>query len=123
MTGSPARRVFKLMQAALGDLPPEYATHIANVSFSVARFLSPRERRRLGVTGTLYGLYEGIPLTERTSGYDRAVPDRITLFYGPLIHDFPNDIDLDREVRNTVYHELAHYFGLDDEDLHDSRVE
>jgi predicted Zn-dependent protease with MMP-like domain len=123
MRDSPARRVFKLMQAALRDLPEQYARQIANVSFGVTRTLSPRDRRRLGITGTLYGLYEGIPLTHRTSSYDRAVPDRITLFYGPLLRDFPGESELENEVRNTVYHEIAHYFGLDEEDLHNTRVE
>jgi len=110
------------MQAALADLPAQYADALANVSFAVTRVLPPRERRRRGISGTLYGLYEGIPLTHRDSSYDRAVPDRVTLFWGPLMRDFPDDGRLEREVRNTVYHEIAHYFGLDEEDLHDTRV-
>lgn len=123
MRESPARRVHKLMQAALRDLPDEYAQRLANVSFGVQRALSPRDRRRIGVTGTLYGLYEGVPLTQRTSAYDRVMPDRITLFYGPLLRDFPEDGVIEAEVRNTMYHEIAHYFGLDEDDLHDTRVE
>jgi predicted Zn-dependent protease with MMP-like domain len=110
------------MQRALDDLPDQYAEALANISFGVVRALSPRDRRRKGIRGTLYGLYEGIPLTQRTSGYDRAVPDRITLFWGPLLRDFPDDGRLEAEVRNTVFHEIAHYFGLDEEDLHDTRV-
>ncbi len=64
-----------------------------------------------------------MPLTQRTSAYDRVMPDRITLFYGPLLRDFPEDGVLEAEVRNTMYHEIAHYFGLDEDDLHDTRVE
>jgi predicted Zn-dependent protease with MMP-like domain len=115
--------VFLLMQAALKDLPPQYSGALSNIDFAVTRVFSPRERRRRGVQGTLYGLYEGIPLTQRDSRYDRAVPDRITLFWGPLVKDFPDDGRLAQEVRNTVYHEIAHYFGLDEDDLHDTRVE
>ena len=122
MTDSPARRVFRLMQAALRDLPDQYAERMANVSFGVSRTLPPRDRRRLGVRGTLYGLYEGIPLTHRTSAYDRAVPDIVTLFWGPLMRDFPSDAELEDQVRKTVYHEIAHYFGLDEDDLHNTRV-
>jgi len=122
MTESPARRVFRLMQAALDDLPVQYAERLNNVSFGVSRTLSPRDRRRLSVRGTLYGLYEGIPLTHRTSAYDRAVPDIVTLFWGPLVRDYPEDSELEDQVRKTVYHEIAHYFGLDEHDLHDTRV-
>jgi predicted Zn-dependent protease with MMP-like domain len=122
MTGSPARHVFRLMQAALNDLPDQYTERLANLSFGVSRTLSLRDRRRLGVRGTLYGLYEGIPLTRRTSAYDRAVPDIVTLFWGPLVRDFPGDAELEDQVRKTVYHEIAHYFGLSEDDLHDTRV-
>jgi predicted Zn-dependent protease with MMP-like domain len=122
-SNSPARRVFLLLQAALEDLPAQYSQALSNIDFAVTRVFSPRERRRRGIQGTLYGLYEGIPLTHRDSGYDRAVPDRITLFWGPLVKDFPDDGRLEREVRNTVYHEIAHHFGLDEEDLHNTRVE
>ncbi len=86
--------------------------------------LSPRTRRRLGLGGaTLYGLYEGIPLTQRGSAYDQAVPDKITLFWGPLLRDFPDEAALAEEVRKTVYHEIAHYFGLEEDDLSRSSVQ
>ena len=108
------------MQAALDDLPPEYAEQIENVAFVLRRAPLPRERRRM--TGSLYGLYEGIPLTQRDTHYGGVLPDRITIFWGALIRDFPDEADLEREVRNTVYHEIAHYFGLDEDDLHETRV-
>ncbi|MPZ48582.1 MAG: hypothetical protein GEU75_04585 [Dehalococcoidia bacterium] len=81
----------------------------------------PRERRRQGL-GSLYGLYEGIPLTQRDSHYGSVMPDRITIFWGALARDFPDDGTLEDQVRNTVYHEIAHYFGLDEDDLHHTRV-
>ncbi len=112
------------MRDALRDLPEVYARQIENVEFLLARALSPRDRRRreLG-NATLYGLYEGIPLTHRGSGYGEVTPDRITIYWGPLVRDFPDEAELAEQVRNTVYHEIAHYFGLDEEDLADSRVE
>ena len=78
-----------------------------------------RERRRMG---SLYGLYEGVPLTQRDTHYGGVLPDRITIFWGALVRDFPDEADLEREVRNTVYHEIAHYFGLEEDDLHETRV-
>jgi predicted Zn-dependent protease with MMP-like domain len=120
---SRATRIYRLMQDAIDDLPAQYADALSNVLFRVERAILPRDRRRLHLgNATLYGLYEGVPLTQRGSGYDRVLPDRITLYWGPLLRDFPDEAELEKEVRNTLYHEIAHYFGMDEEDLHDTRV-
>jgi predicted Zn-dependent protease with MMP-like domain len=111
------------MRAALRDLPEQYADALENIEFVVTRVPSRRDRVRNGLRNEmLYGFYEGTPLTQRDSGYGNTVPDRITVYWGPLVRDFPDDGALEREVRNTVYHEIAHYFGLDEDDLHDTRV-
>ena len=65
---------------------------------------------------TIYGLYSGTPLTERTSEY-AALPDCITIYRQPLRADFPDPVVLRREVARTVIHELAHHFGISDERL------
>jgi predicted Zn-dependent protease with MMP-like domain len=111
------------MEKALDELPEQYAAALENVSFFIARAIMPRDRRRLGIGNeTLYGLYEGVPLTERTSAYDRVLPDRITLYWGPLVRDFPEPAQLEDQVRITLYHEIAHYFGMSDDDLLETRV-
>jgi predicted Zn-dependent protease with MMP-like domain len=111
------------VDAALEALPEEYADRLENVDFVVARAPSRRERARLGLRGgSLYGLYEGIPLTRRDTSYDRAMPDRITVYWGPLVRDFPDEASLAEQVRKTVYHEIGHYFGLDEEDLRGTSV-
>jgi predicted Zn-dependent protease with MMP-like domain len=113
----------RLLRAALEELPSQYADALDNVSFGVSRAPAPRDRRRLGLGGaTLYGLYEGVPLTRRGSTHGEAVPDRITLFWGPLLRDFPDEADLAEQVRKTVYHEIAHYFGMEEGDLHGTSV-
>jgi predicted Zn-dependent protease with MMP-like domain len=123
MTDGPTARVARLMRRALDDLPPQYAEQLDNVQFQLRRAPSPRDRRRLQLGNSmLYGLYEGVPLTQRGSGYDRVLPDRITLFWGPLVRSFPEEEELAREVRNTLYHEIAHYFGMDEDELHDTSV-
>lgn len=67
----------------------------------------------------LLGLYEGVPLTERDSYYGGVLPDRITIYRGPLCR-FSRDVaELEHEVRVTVVHEIAHHFGIDDDRLHD----
>lgn len=65
----------------------------------------------------LLGLYEGIPLTERGQNYFGVLPDRITLFQGPLEDEAENEEDLKRVVRDTVVHEIAHFFGISDDRL------
>jgi predicted Zn-dependent protease with MMP-like domain len=110
------------MTKALDDLPAQYAEHLDNVEFTIQRHPFREQRRRLR-GGILYGLYEGVAMTRRDSSYGNVTPDRITLFWGPLVRDFPDDGRLEQEVRNTVYHEIAHYFGLDEDDLHGTRVQ
>ena len=111
------------MRQALEELPEMYADALANVEFLVSRAPMPRDRRRKGLRGTVYGLYEGIPLTHRGESYGGVVPDKITLYWGPLFRDFLDDGTLALEVRDTVLHEIGHYFGLEEQDLHDTRVE
>ena len=64
-----------------------------------------------------YGLYEGIPLSERTQGYTMVVPDRIVLFQDTLLEAFPAPVELDEQIRITVLHEIGHHLGLDEDGL------
>jgi len=74
--------------------------------------------RRLGgsrAAGSFYGLYEGTPLTERDASFGLVLPDKITIFQEPLERDFPDEAELVKEIRKTVLHEVAHFFGVPDE--------
>jgi len=66
---------------------------------------------------TLYGLYQGVPLPDRSSLYPPIFPDKITIFSEPLLRDFPNPDELCEQIRITVLHEIAHYFGFDDDEI------
>jgi predicted Zn-dependent protease with MMP-like domain len=108
---------------ATQELPPEYAARIENVQFFVQERLTPEDRVRLGMRrGELYGLYEGIALTRRGSHYNHVTPDRITIYWGPLVRDYPDDIALADKVAKVVYHEIGHYFGLSEADLSHTSV-
>ncbi len=73
-----------------------------------------------GVDPDTLGLYEGIPLTERGSDYTGVLPDRITLFAAPIVREAgPDEGALKRVIGETVVHEIAHHFGIDDERLHE----
>ncbi len=108
---------YELVERALEGLPPELAQLLDNVAIVVDEW--PDYSTPLVAEDpedTLYGLYEGVPLTERGWGYSGVLPDKITIFRGPLERDFEPD-ELEEQVRITVVHEIAHYFGFDEDRL------
>ncbi len=106
---------YELVESALEGLPPELAELLDNVAIVVEDWPEYSTPLAPGKTSdVLYGLYEGVPLTERTAGYHGFLPDKITIFRGPLERDFRHE-DLEEQVRVTVVHEIAHHFGLDEE--------
>ena len=122
-TDDAAAQVKAHVRAALDSLPREYAETLENVQFFIERALSTEDSARLGIRrGGLYGLYEGIPLTRRGNRYNFVTPDRITIFWGPLVRDFPAEEALADKVQKVVYHEIGHYFGLGEADLSQTRV-
>lgn len=85
-----------------------------NVAIVSADDPTPEQREKLKLRGnqTLFGLYEGTPLTMRHNGYTSLVPDKITIFKGPLSMAAHDIRQLEKEVHHTLWHELAHHFGL-----------
>jgi predicted Zn-dependent protease with MMP-like domain len=108
---------YELVERALEDLPPELADLLDNIAIIVEDWPDPETHFVAeNPHDNLYGLYEGVPLTERGMGYSGIMPDRITIFRGPLERDFPWH-ELDEQVQITVVHEIAHHFGFDEERL------
>ena len=106
---------YELVEEALEGLPPELAELLDNVAIVVEDWPDYSTPLAAGQEDdVLYGLYEGIPLTERSAGYYGFLPDKITIFQGPLERDFRTD-ELEDQVRVTVVHEIAHHFGFDEE--------
>ena len=99
------------MQQALEALPEDIERRLDNVVVTVEQ--EPEDGR----SESLFGVYEGIPLTERTSGYGMVTPDRIVSYQGPLVRSFPSQRDLVEQIRVTVLHELGHHLGLDEDRL------
>jgi predicted Zn-dependent protease with MMP-like domain len=97
----------ELVHEAVTAIPAKYADYLENVSFMAAEAPTPQQ-------GALLGLYEGIPLPARPGGgYTGVLPDVITIFQRPHEYMSHSLDELRREVRHTVWHEVAHYFGLD----------
>lgn len=105
-----AERFEELVDAALGAIPEELLAQVENCAVLVADEPEPE-------LGDLFGYYSGIPLSQRTSQYSGALPDRILIFRGPLCRWVNSEEELAEQVRITVWHEIAHYFGIDDGDL------
>jgi predicted Zn-dependent protease with MMP-like domain len=108
----------KLVEDGLALIPEEIRALINNVQIVVedepgAKLL---EELHIPPDETLFGLYEGVPLTERSIAYS-ALPDRIIIFRRPLLEEFHNPLDIRREVARTVIHEVAHHFGIGEERL------
>ncbi len=115
-------RFEELVITALASLPPALQERISNVEILVKPWPTQAELREARVPDghTLLGLYQGIPLTERTSSYNLVPPDTITLYQGPLEAATGGDLEaLREEVRHTVIHEIAHHFGISDDRLHE----
>ena len=116
------RKFEQLVAEALDDLPPFFQEKLDNVEVLVQPWPTPHELRSVGLSRghMLLGLYSGVPLTERTHAYNLVPPDTITLFQGPIELVAGSDHEAIREqVRHTVVHEIAHYFGISDERLHE----
>jgi predicted Zn-dependent protease with MMP-like domain len=99
-----------VVQQAVDSLPDDLRDGLSNVGIVVEDEPPPGSR--------LLGLYQGIPLTRRGSGYSGALPDKITIYRAPLERLYGHDpAELRRQIRRVVLHELAHHFGISDERL------
>ena len=108
----------KLVAEAIDGLPPQFAELLENVAVVVEEEPEPRVLAEMGMDEDeeLLGLYLGVPLTERDSQY-QALPDRVAIYRGPVLRCCDSRRQIVREVRETVVHELGHYFGLEDEEM------
>lgn len=112
------RRFEELVSDALDSIPREIWDDMENVAVLVEDW--PRPGQAATEDGTLLGLYEGVPVTSRSPlGYTGVMPDRITIFRGPLCQRARDEDDLAAQVHVTVLHEVGHYFGMSDAHLHE----
>ncbi len=111
----------KLVVEGMDAIPKEFIDKIKNVAIVIADSPSPQQLgqvdARHGVT--LLGLYEGIPQTQRGDSYSGVLPDKITIFKIPSLRAASDFEDLRAQVKNTVWHEIAHHFGLDHDRIHE----
>jgi predicted Zn-dependent protease with MMP-like domain len=109
----------KLVEEALLEIPPRFREAMKNVAL-VIEDLPPQDvldEMELGPDDTLFGLYQGTPLTERGWGYGNALPDRISIYQRPIVEACEDDEEIRDCVAETVIHEFGHYFGMSEEEI------
>ncbi len=108
----------KLVHNSLRRLPRRFKNKIKNISIEIEDRASPETLREMGIRrGTLFGLYQGVPLTEREWNFGNMLPDRITIYQRPIEEAARSSEEIEEIVLETVIHEVGHYFGFTDEDL------
>jgi len=109
-----------LVERALRRLPKKFKAKIANIAVVVEDWADAATLAEMGIEppDTLYGLYRGIDLTRRDGSYGNVLPDIVTIYQGPIEEDAADEAEMAEIVRETVMHELGHYFGLDDDTMH-----
>jgi predicted Zn-dependent protease with MMP-like domain len=110
----------RIVAQALDSLPEKFASLLDNVVVVVEDEPTEEELLDAGLdpeTETLFGLYQGVNLLDRGASYGNVLPDRVVIYRLPLLEECEDRAELVREIRDTVVHEIGHYFGVAEEDL------
>lgn len=110
----------KMIGEQLDTLPSKYVEGLNNVLITYENDPTPdqREELKLHCNQTLFGLYQGVPRTARGNGYNMVTPDKITIFKNPILQVSPDINTLKSQIRHTLWHEIAHHYGLDHDRIH-----
>ena len=108
-----------LVERALSSLPRQFKDKIRNVAVVVEDWADDETLEELGIEppDTIYGLYRGTDITRRDSSYGNVLPDTIHIYQGPIEEDCVDAEEMADLVKDTVIHEIGHYFGLDDDTM------
>ena len=111
----------QLITRAMDELPQHYITGLDNVAIVYADEPDQyqRAKSRLQPNSLLFGLYEGIPLTKRGAGYTFVLPDKITIFKNAILMVSHTPEQLFEQIKRTLWHEIAHYYGLNHDEIHE----
>jgi len=109
----------RLVEEALKDIPPRFRREMKNIAIVVEDEPPPHvlEEMEIEPPDSLYGLYHGTPLPERTWGHGNTLPDQISLYQRPIEEDSEDAEDVIVCIAETLIHEIGHYFGLSEEEI------
>ena len=111
------REFVRLVRQAYGEMPGEVLRSLDNVDVVVEEWPGPDDQDLITGEGSLFGLYSGVPLTEREGG-DPLLPDRIVIYRQPILRSCTSRTQAEREIKVTLWHEIGHYLGMSEDDLH-----
>ena len=107
----------QLVKQGIDAIDEKFLQKLKNVEIVIEDNPTPYQLEKLNLRGgLLFGLYEGIPQTKRES-YGQVLPDKITIFKNPMEKVFSNPEDIKKAVKDTVWHEIAHHFGMDEKQV------
>lgn len=112
----------KLVSEGIDAIDEKFLQKLKNVEIVIEENPTPFQLGKLKLRGALlFGLYEGIPQTKR-EGYGQVLPDKITIFKNPIEQAYSNPEDIKKAVKDTVWHEIAHHFGMDETQVRDAEI-
>ena len=106
----------KIVEEGIKAIPEKFLRKLDNVTIIIEDEPTPAQKKKLNIhpNWTLFGLYEGVPQLERGANYTAVLPDKITIFQKPIEAAARDEKDIKEIVKNTVWHEIAHHFGMDE---------
>ena len=104
----------KIVKEGIKAIPEKFLRKLDNVAIVIEDEPTPAQKKKLNIHSnwTLLGLYEGVPQVSRGANYSAVLPDKITIFQKPIEKEAQSEKDLKEIVKNTVWHEIAHHFGM-----------
>ena len=111
------REFVRLVRRAFASVPAETRRSLENVDVIVEDWPGPEETELLDGTSSLYGIFTGLPLTER-DGLESLLPDLIVIYRQPILRNAKTRAEAEQEIRITLWHEIGHFLGLSEDDLH-----
>jgi len=119
MRGLRKKEFEKIVREGIKAIPEKFLRKLDNVEIVIDGEPIPARKKKLGPRSNqiLFGLYEGVPQLERGTGYTAVLPDKITIFQKPIEAEARNKTDIRKIVKDTIWHEIAHHFGMDEADV------
>jgi predicted Zn-dependent protease with MMP-like domain len=116
-------RFQKLVNEGIKDIPQKFLDKLDNVGIVIEDNPTPEQLKKLKIRKNyfLFGLYEGIPKTKRWD-YSNVLPDKITIFKNPIEQSAQTQEEIKKLVKETVWHEIAHHFGMDEKEVREAEI-
>ena len=117
-------RFEKIVREGIRAIPEKFLRKLDNVAVVIEDEPTPNQKKKLNIhsSWTLLGLYEGVPKAKRGANYNAVLPDKITIFQKPIEEEACGQEDLKEIVKNTVWHEIAHHFGMSETQVRQAEI-